>query len=292
MATATDPRAGTRIRPGLCSITFRGLGADDVVARAEQAGIEGIEWGSDIHAPPGGGADVIGLGQRCRDAGIAVVSYGSYLGAGPAGSAVAADRATVTAVLDSAEALGAPMVRIWTEFGVLPDSAAADRERVTDRTSTLADAAAERSLTVALEFHPGTLTHTAGSTTALIDSIDRANLATHWQPDPALPHASALDELAVVLPHLAHVHTFSWGAGGIAERFALAEGNTLWPAALALVASRAPSVAGGRYALLEYVRDDDPEQFLRDAATLRRWLDHLPNQPGPRTDPFPSEELP
>ena len=42
-----------RIRPGLCSITFRDLSVDDVVALAADAGLAGIEWGADRHVPPG-----------------------------------------------------------------------------------------------------------------------------------------------------------------------------------------------------------------------------------------------
>ena len=44
------------IRPGLCSITFRDLAVDDVVALAAEAGLAGIEWGADRHVPPGSDA--------------------------------------------------------------------------------------------------------------------------------------------------------------------------------------------------------------------------------------------
>ena len=72
------------IAPGLCSITFRSLAADEVLALAVRARVEGIEWGADGHVPPGGGAAVEALRARCRDAGVEVVSYGSYLGFAPA----------------------------------------------------------------------------------------------------------------------------------------------------------------------------------------------------------------
>ena len=34
----------------------------------------------------------------------------------------------------------------------------------------------------------------------------------------------------------------------------------------------AQEVPGDRYAMLEFVKDDEPENFLRDAATLHEWL--------------------
>ena len=237
---------------------------------AVRAGVEGIEWGADGHVPPGGGATAAALGARCRDSGVDVVSYGSYLGMGPATDD---EDAAVEAVLDSALALGAPMVRIWTEFGVTPTSAADERRRVTERTAGFADAIAARGLDAALEFHPGTLTETAASANALISSLGRANLRTHWQPDPSLAAGDALAELDQVTPHLAHLHVFVWGTAGIGDRHALADGADLWPAALSRADRHGAPLLGRRFALCEYVRDDDPEQFVADARTLRDWLD-------------------
>ena len=262
------------IAPGLCSITFRSLTTDEVLHTALRAGVEGIEWGADGHVPPGAGPGVEALRVRCRDAGVEIVSYGSYLGFGPPAED---ETGTIDAVLDSAEELGAPMVRIWTELGVSPASPADDRHRVTDRTAQFADAIAARGLIAALEFHPYTLTETAVSANELLTTIARPNLRTHWQPDPALPIDAALSELGQVTQHLAHVHTFFWGASGIDDRHALADGADLWSPALALADRAGASLPGRRYALCEYVRDDDPEQLVADVNVLRRWLDALPD---------------
>jgi 3-dehydroshikimate dehydratase len=61
--------------------------------------------------------------------------------------------------------------------------------------------------------------------------------------------------------------------GGIAERYPLADGAELWQPALAIAAD-APPLPGDlpRYALLEYVADDDPGQVVADAATLNGWI--------------------
>jgi len=258
------------IAPGLCSITFRSRRADEVLQLAVRAGVEGIEWGADGHVPPGGGPAVEALAARCRDVGVETVSYGSYLGFGPSDDDEAG---SVDAVLDSAEALGAPMVRIWTELGVVPDSPVDARQRVRDRTVTLADAIASRGLIAALEFHPGTLTHTAASTNLLLDEVRQPNLKTHWQPDPAQSAGDALTELARVTPRLAHLHTFAWGPAGLGDRHPLVDGAEVWRRALALADRDAPSLPGRRFALCEYVRGDDPDQLLADVRVLRRWLD-------------------
>jgi sugar phosphate isomerase/epimerase len=260
------------IAPGLCSITFRSLDADAVLALAGRAGVEGIEWGADGHVPPGGGAVVERLAARCRDAGTEVVSYGSYLGFGPASDD---DAASVDAVLDSADALGAPMVRIWAELGVGPDGADADRGRVTERTAGYVAAIHARGLIPVLEFHPHTLTETAVSANALLDALGDAGARTHWQPDPSRTADEDLAELALVAPRLAHLHVFAWGPGGIDERRALADGAELWTRALAIADHDGAPLPTRRFALCEYVRDNDPEQFVVDAATLRAWVDGL-----------------
>ena len=67
------------IRPGLCSVTLRALEPSAVVELAAAAGLEAIEWGGDVHVPPG---DVDRAGQvrtLTEGAGLAVASYGSYL---------------------------------------------------------------------------------------------------------------------------------------------------------------------------------------------------------------------
>ncbi|WCO68157.1 TIM barrel protein [Iamia majanohamensis] len=261
---------GPALAVGLCSITLRALPAEEVLAVAARAGVTTIEWGADVHVPPGDVDRARALARRGADLGIDVASYGSYLGAGP----LLPDGGEVGAVLDAAEALGTSTVRVWTEVGVTPDAPEADRARVRDLTAALADVAADRGLGLALEHHPGTLTHTAAAGAALLAELDRPDVRTHWQPDPALSPAAAVEELRTVLPHLASVHAFTWGPTGIDDRRPLAEGAELWRPALAL-ATTGPGPRP-RPVLLEYVRGDDPDQVVADAATLRRWIDTLP----------------
>jgi sugar phosphate isomerase/epimerase len=262
------------IAPGLCSITFRSLAAEEVLQIAVRAGIDGIEWGADGHAPPGGGPGIEALRTRCVDAGIEVASYGSYLGATPP-HGDATETEAVEPVLDSAEALGAPMVRIWTELGVTQASPVADRQRVAERTAAIANAIVARGLLAALEFHPGTLTETAASANDLLDAVANPSLRTHWQPDPTLSAADALAELERLTAHLAHLHVFTWGLAGMSDRRPLAEGVDLWRAALTVADRNAAALPCQRFALCEYVRNDDVDQLLIDVRALRTWLGAL-----------------
>ncbi len=240
------------ILAGLCSITFRDLSADDVVALAAEAGLAGIEWGADRHVPPG--SDAGSVAGRCADAGLACPSYGTYLFAGRA-SATEVDAACATAA-----ELGAANLRVWA-----PDEAgAAD-------VADIADQAADRGLTVSLEFHPGTRTETAASTLALLAEADRPNLFTYWQPDPGLSHTDALGEHAAVAGHLSHLHVFAWGPAGFVDRRPLADGVDLWRPVLA--ADGTGQWIHDLCAFLEYVPGDDPACLVGEASTLRAFID-------------------
>ena len=94
---------------GLTSITFRQLDAADIIDLVRQSGLDGIEWGGDVHVKPGETELAKRIGEQTRQAGLRVLSYGSYLHVdGP--ETVAAD---FEPVLQSALALGAPVIRVW-----------------------------------------------------------------------------------------------------------------------------------------------------------------------------------
>ena len=73
---------------GLCSVTFRKLPSAEVIERAAAAGLGAIEWGADVHLPPGDPVAAKTLGARCRDAGLVHMvgrtkADSIWLGAGP-----------------------------------------------------------------------------------------------------------------------------------------------------------------------------------------------------------------
>src|SRR5699024_11930088 len=44
---------GPMLRPGICSVTYRDLPPEEIVPLTAEAGLEGIEWGGDVHVAPG-----------------------------------------------------------------------------------------------------------------------------------------------------------------------------------------------------------------------------------------------
>ena len=246
------------IKTGLLSITFRKLEADEIVRLTAKAGLDAIEWGGDIHVPHGNLEKAAEVGAMTRDAGIETASYGSYFYAGEKEGTVPAEHVVETAV-----ALGAPTIRIWAGRRGSDKADADYRHAVVEETRKIADLAAERGMTIDFEYHRNTLTDTLDSTLLLLKEVNRPNVRSNWQPPVDLSHEERLSGLKAVAPYLANVHVFHWI---VTERRPLAEGETDWRTYLAAVRQTGRT----HYAMLEFVKGDDPDQFLQDAETLVR----------------------
>ncbi len=271
-----------RLEAGLCSVTFRGLETAAVVELAASAGLRSIEWGGDVHVPAGDLAAAARAGDATREAGLRVASYGSYL------FADAAVAHGLPAVLDTTEALGAPLLRVWAPLGIEPDSSPQDRRTVVEALHRVCEAAEGRGIGVYLEFHGGTLTSSAASALELVESVGAANLLCAWQPPYWAPQplAGDLADLDGLAGHLAHVHVYSWLPDGT-RRVLAAEGD-LWPERL-VAAERAPGIrvprasSPERAALIEFVPGDDPALLAVEAETLLGWLGSAPQGPAATT---------
>jgi len=252
--------------PGLCSVTLRVHSISEVAKAAAAAGLSAIEWGGDVHVPPGDAAAAAEARRCSTDLGLSIVSYGSYLFCAPGVD----DQ--VGAVLDTVEALGTTAVRVWCPFGIEPAASAAERAAVGGAVASVAASAAARGINVYLEFHGGTLTASASSAVVLLDQVDAPNLFCAWQPPYWAPQALDADlaDLRLIGPRLAHVHVYQWDPDG--RRHRLADGAGTWPSRLADAMGASAAPFAGRAALLEFVTADDPTALAADAATLRSWL--------------------
>lgn len=251
------------IHTGICSVTFRQKSPEEIVALVAKAGLDGIEWGGDVHAPPNLPAPSLAkIRKATEDAGLTVSSYGSYYNVAkeedcPQGFG---------AVLDAAEALGTKTIRIWCGGG---DSAKADEalyQRIADRTSALAQMAAPRHITLAFEFHRGGLTDTVPSTLQLLKRINRPNVKSYYQVYDRAGATTPQDEIAAIFPSLCNVHCHHSEGG--TQRL-LADGRAIWTPLIRHLKTR--GFAG--FVLIEFTLNNDPENFARDAATLRSILE-------------------
>ena len=199
-----------------------------------------------------------------EDAGLQIPNYGSYYRVGHD------DTGPFEAVLETALALGAATIRVWAGRMGSSEADAGYRQAVVEETQRIVELADAANVTVAYEFHGNTLTDTYASAHQLLGAVNRPSLRTFWQPPKGSDAQENLAGMATIIPWMDHIHVFSWDLTQTGEtiRLPLAEHTPQWQ----IYIDRIKSLPGDRFALLEFVRNDDPEQFLADAALLKEWL--------------------
>ncbi|MEO8204662.1 MAG: TIM barrel protein [Chthoniobacterales bacterium] len=252
--------------PGLVSVTFRKYIVDEIIALVLDAELESIEWGGDIHVPHGDVETARLVAKKTTDHGLHVASYGSYYRLGESEKA----GLSYEKVLESAVALGAPVIRVWAGSKGSADTVAATRKAIEEDALCITELTAKAGLEVAFEFHSNTLTDTCESTLSLLKAINNPALKTFWQVLPALSVEENSDCLRQLFPWLSNIHVFQWTESF--QKMPLREGSAEWPEYLKILHGQGDK----RPLLLEFVHNDTREALLEDAATLRAWAANFP----------------
>ncbi len=246
------------MKTGLVSVTFRQLSPEKIVGLCVKTSLQTIEWGGDIHVPPGDAAVASSVGEMTRASGLSIAAYGSYY------RLAATDGPAFGDVLASAVALGAPAIRVWPGKLGSADTDRAGRRAVADDALRCADLAGAKGIALCYEFHDGTLTDTTESAVELLAETGHPFIRTLWQP----PHGKTLEEcvasLRALMSRLHHIHAFHWWPDP-AHRCALADGRPRWERYVAELKSSSKDAD----LLLEFVRDNEPSSLAEDAQTLR-----------------------
>jgi 3-dehydroshikimate dehydratase len=244
-------------RPGLVSVTFRSLSPEQIIKLTVEAGLAGIEWGGDIHVPHGEVEKAIEVRRLTTDAGLRVASYGSYYRVGED------DPASFAAVLRTAEALAAPVIRIWAGRRSSATAGEEYRQQVIKNTRMACDEAAKSGIGVAFEYHQNTLADNIEAALGLYNDIGHENLKMYWQPQSHEIIEERVAGLKSFLPILANVHVTT-----LSPRQRLEDAGE-WQRYLELLSSGPDREC---WVMIEFVKDDNPDQFLADALVLRKWL--------------------
>ncbi len=253
------------IHSGLVSVTFRSLEPLDILKAVCRAGLNGIEWGGDVHVPHGDIKKAREVRRITEEAGLAVVAYGSYYCFGDILGTQGA--LSFDPVLETAAALGAPVIRVWAGRQGSLETPAIERETIVRAARRIGGAAAKESICVAFEYHSETLTDTSESALALLEEIAHPNIRSLWQPPNGRDFSYRLAGLKSIMSFLENLHVFHWGQS-IEDRQPLTKGIHDWEHYL----SQAQQPGKDRHALLEFVPGDSLESFYREASTLKLLL--------------------
>lgn len=245
---------------GICSITFRELEVQELIDLVKEAGLDAIEWGADVHVKPGNNDWAKEVAEKTKAAGLEVSSYGSYYRAG------IDNEYPFEEVLEAAKHLGAPGIRVWAGFEGSEEASEEYRNNVVQDTKRIAKLAAKEGIYIDFEYHARTLTDTPESAVKFFKEVDEDNVRSYWQPAVDLPIDVRAESIDMVSPWLSHIHVFQWD---VIDRLDFEVGLDEWRVYLERINAATAQNLDTRYFLMEFVKDNSPEQFLKDAKALK-----------------------
>ena len=241
------------MKTGLVSVTFRELAFSEIIDLVIKSGLDGIEWAGDTHCLPGDKETAREISALMKENGLVTLSYGSYY--------KLKAEIDFNLILDNAVLLETNNIRVWAGDKGSVETGDDERQLIVKDTQRIADMARIHNIDISFEYHDHTLTDTIESTVRLLSEIDRESVYTYWQaPADSNPGENIEDiKKLVEINKLKNLHIQEWDSSG---RTALSAAGEKWKQYIRAAAQADPAL------LLEFVKDDCPEQFLDDAKAL------------------------
>lgn len=245
---------------GLVSVSFRSLGCEEIIKITKESGLDGIEWGGDVHVPPDNPDNAKNVAALMKDAGLLTSAYGSYYRAGTYGENYMEE---FRKVLDTAVILGAPVIRIWAGVEGSKKISAEKRKEIVKECIEIAKAAGKENITVSFECHRNTLTDNFISALQLMKETNRENLRMYWQPNECRNRKYNLEALENIIPYLTNVHVFNWPSPAVKLplKFAAKE----WREYFSLISSDGKE----HWCSLEFMPDGKAKSLPKEAQTMK-----------------------
>lgn len=243
---------------GLVSVSFRKESPESIIAAATQAGLQGIEWGGDVHVPCGDIQNAKRVRALNEAAGLQTLAYGSYYRLGD-------HTVDFSKVLETAQALGTSVIRIWGGSKASWELTQKERDALVREAQTLAEAADKKQITITLECHGNTLTDHWESAKNFLSEVNHPRMQMYWQPNQMYDLQYNLSSAEQLADHTVNIHVFHWDSE---KRYPLNEGTADWTQYLNIFRK-----TGKDYGLLlEFMHDDRLESLKETAQTLFKWI--------------------
>lgn len=254
------------IKTGICSLTLSKFSVEAVVDTVKKAGLDAIEWWGKDHVPHGDIETAMRVKELTINAKLEVSSYGSYYRVGVSEQ----NGLSFQSVLDTALALGAPTIRVWAGDKDYADATQEFIQYVIDDTIRIADMAAGKDISITFEYHSGTLTNRNDTAIKFAAQVPHPNVSFSWQSPHGFTVEHCLEGLEDLLDRLSTIHVFHWTVDKTVSpsknvRHSLLDGIDRWKKYINLI----QTTGCNHYMLLEFVKDDTPEQVIADAKTLK-----------------------
>lgn len=240
--------------PGLVSISFRKHSPEEIIIAAKKAGLECIEWGSDVHAPYNDNEKLNRIATLQNEHGICCSSYGTYfrLGVTPTEE--------LPQYICAAKKLGTDILRLWCGNKGSAEYSQKEKELLFAECSKASAIAENSGVTLCMECHNHTFTDELIAALELMNAVNSPAFKMYWQPNQYKTIKSNLEYAEAISDYARHIHVFNWSGD---ERYPLEESVDLWRKYL-------EKFKGERALLLEFMPDDEINSLSREADALRK----------------------
>lgn len=243
------------MKTSIASVTFRSKTIQEIVLIAQTAGLNAIEWGGDVHVPPGNREAACAALYNTKACGLTISAYGSYYRC--------RNQEDFLPVLETALLLETSVIRIWAGTVSSRLVSLENRLDIVRCLRNIVRLATICGCRVVTEYHADTLTDTLESTQRLLDEVP--GLRTLWQPPIGLTQVENLAAVTCLKGQIEGFHVYHRDKQGACRP--LLEGKKDWASYLTATQETPPC-----FATLEFVRDNSEQQFYKDALTLHQLL--------------------
>ena len=161
------------LKLGICSVTFRGKSAAEVVKTAKKGGVEYIEWGGDVHVTNRAEAQTVKA--LCDNEWIKISSYGSYF------NSLEYDELKWSEICEIASVMNASTIRIWLGKKNSEETEPEEYAVLLENTRKMCDVASGYGLIVSPECHDNTYNNNTDAILKFIRDLGRDNFKTYFQ---------------------------------------------------------------------------------------------------------------
>ena len=241
-----------KFKKGLCSISFRSISPEKILAYMKKAGLLVIEWGSDVHAPKDDIERLKYITKLQKEYQIKCSSYGTYfrLGVTPIYE--------LDGYIKAAKILGTDILRLWCGNKNSEEYTPAERTVLFKECRAAANIAEQNGVTLCMECHGNTYTNTKESAYELMQEVNSESFRMYWQPNQNKTLAENLEYAKLLSMYTVNIHIFNWKGR---EKYPLKKAVDIWKQYLACFDK-------DKTLLLEFMPDGNIESLEKEAQSL------------------------
>ncbi|MBR7098436.1 MAG: sugar phosphate isomerase/epimerase [Clostridia bacterium] len=238
---------------GLVSVSFRQNTPKEILDATQKAGLNCIEWGSDVHAPCHDIKRVKEIAALQKEYGIACSSYGTYfrLGETPIGE--------LEQYIRAAKLLDTNVLRLWCGGRTGAEMTNEARGELLSVCRQAAEIAKSSRVTLCMECHKNTFTEDPDDAVWLMEMINSPYFRMYWQPFQWQSTDKNIENAARIAPYAEHIHVFNWKND---QKLCLSDAIAEWRKYL-------NEFSTPRTLLLEFMPNGTIEELADEAAALK-----------------------